>query len=546
MDRRAFLRTVGIAAAAGTIGADLAGCGQSATGKGLLASLNKKSANANNGGTGQHPNILFIFSDDHAVQAISAYGSRINKTPNIDRIAKEGTTFDRCFCANSLCAPSRATVLTGKLSHANGLMTNHDRFDSSQETFPKLLQKVNYQTVMLGKWHLKVQPTGFDYWKILIGQGNYYNPDFISPEGKERINGYATDIITDLALDWLENKRDKKRPFLLMCQHKAPHRTWAPPLRYLHRYDDVTIPEPSTFWDDYANRCDVVKKCRMRIADYLMYNYDLKIAGCKWKDKMGRSFGDPERNRMTPQQRAVWDAAYKPKNEKFLASHLEGKDLVNWKYQRFIKDYLRCIDAVDDSVKRLLDYLDKTGLAKNTIVVYSSDQGFYLGEHGWFDKRWMFKESFRMPFLIRWPGVTKPGTRTKALTQNIDFGPTFLDAAGVKVPSDMQGVSMKPLMAGKVPSNWRKSLYYHYYEGGGEHNVAPQEGVRTARYKLIHFYTVDEWELHDMLRDPHEMINVYDKPEYQPIVKKMKAELQRLRKYYKLPPNPPVKHRGKS
>jgi N-acetylglucosamine-6-sulfatase len=481
----------------------------------------------------KQPNIVFIFSDDHAVQAISAYGSKINKTPNLDRIARQGVTFDRCFCGNSICAPSRASVLTGKHSHINGLMTNGTTFDGSQPTLPKYLQQAGYQTALIGKWHLGSDPTGFDYWQILPGQGAYYNPSFLTAKGEVDYTGYVTDLTTDMAVDWLDAKRDSSKPFLLMCQHKAPHRVWAPGPGYLTMYDDVEIPEPDTLFDDYSGRSEALKSNEMMVAAHLMYDYDLKVTGSKVKDALGRSYENYERQRMTPEQRQRWDTAYDPKNERFKAAKLTGKDLVRWKYQRYIKDYLRCIASLDDNVGRLLDYLDDHGLADNTIVVYSSDQGFYLGEHGWYDKRWMYEESFRMPFLVRWPGVAKAGARTSGLAQNIDFAPTFLDAAGVVVPADMQGRSLKPLLGGETPPGWRKSVYYHYYERG-EHNVPPHEGVRTDRYKLVHFYDTEEWELFDLAKDPQEMVSVYSNEAYASVVEMMKAELAMLKAKYQV------------
>ncbi len=483
----------------------------------------------------RRPNIVFIFTDDHAVQSIGAYGSIINQTPNIDRIASEGAAFERCFCCNSICAPSRAAVLTGKHSHANGLMTNGDTFDGAQSTFPKLLREAGYETALIGKWHLRSDPTGFSHWEILPGQGSYYNPDFRTATGRTRYEGYATDITTDLALKWLRTGRDASKPFLLMCQHKAPHRTWAPGPDHLTMYDDVTIPEPPTLFDDYASRSELLKENEMTIAGHLMEDYDLKLIGSKEKDLLGRAFENPEYRRMTDEQRARWDAAYGPKNEAFRNSKPSGKDLIRWKYQRYIKDYLRCIASVDDNVGRLLDYLDEAGLSDNTMVVYSSDQGFYLGEHGWYDKRWMYEESFRMPLLVKWPGRTRPGARVRTLVQNIDFAPTFLDAADLAAPASMQGVSLKPLMHGNIPRDWRRSLYYHYYERG-EHNVPRHEGVRTDRYKLIHFYDAGEWELYDLDEDPHEMRSVYADPAYDNIVVRLKSELAALRKKYGVEP----------
>ena len=482
----------------------------------------------------ERPNILFIFSDDHAFQAISAYGSKINRTPNIDRIGAKGAILDNCYCCNSICAPSRATVLTGKHSHANGLRTNGDRFDGGQQTVAKLMQEVGYQTAMIGKWHLKTDPTGFDYWEILPGQGSYYNPDFRSSGGKKRYPGYVSDITVDLALDWLEEKRDKDKPFMLMCQQKAPHRNWMPGPRHLNMYDDVTIPEPSNLFDDYANRNSGLKQNEMSIAEYFMFDRDLKVTGSKIKDALGRDYSNYELKRMNPEQKQRWMEAYGPKNEVFEKSDLKGKELVRWKYQRYIKDYLRCVASVDDNVGRLLDYLDSNGLAENTLVIYSSDQGFYLGEHGWYDKRWMYEESFRMPFLAKWPGVIKPGTRSSKLAQNIDFAPTFLAATNQSVPDDMQGVSLLPLLEGKKPAGWRKSIYYHYYEKG-EHNVPRHYGVRTERYKLIHYYDLGEWELFDMDNDPREMKSLYDDPAYKSVRKELLAELRKLEKQYQVP-----------
>ena len=477
----------------------------------------------------QKPNILFIFADDHAYQAIGAYGSRINKTPNIDRLANQGMLFRNCFVTNSICGPSRAVILTGKYSHLNGIMVNGPKFDGSQPTMPKLLQKAGYQTAVIGKWHLKSTPTGFDYSEVLIGQGPYYNPPMLRNGERVEHAGYTTDIVTDLALDWLAHGRDASKPFLLMYQHKAPHRNWQPGPKYLHLYDDVTIPEPATLFDDYAGRGTPAHTQDMTIEKTLT-DFDLKFTAPK---------------NLTPTQRAAWDAAYDPKNEAFRAASLTGRDLVRWKYQRYIKDYLRCIASVDENVGRVLDYLDKSGLAKNTIVIYSSDQGFYLGEHGWFDKRWMYEESLRTPLMVRWPGVTKAGSTNEAIVSNLDFAETILAAAGAKIPSDMQGRSLVTLLHGKTPADWRKSFYYHYYEFPGWHSVRRHYGVRTARYKLMHFYNLGEWELYDLEKDPHEMKSVYADPAYAPTVARLKKELTRLRKVYKVPEDTrPVKKVG--
>jgi len=511
--RREFIKTMGLGAAA------------------LAARGTAFAANE----SGARPNIVFIFTDDHARQAISAYGGRLAKvapTPKIDRIAKEGILFTRCCVTNSICAPSRAVILTGKHSHLNGVIDNRAVFDGSQQTFPKLLQKEGYQTAIVGKWHLKSEPTGFDYWDVLQGQGHYYNPDFRTPGGKINVIGYATDVITDKALDWLQNKRDKNKPFMMMLQHKAPHREWSPGPKHLTLFDDVTIPEPETLFDDYEGRGTAAKKQDMSIAKTMLLATDLKVTPDKPDKRFESRFG-----RMTAEQRRSWDAAYMPKNEAFKKANLEGKELVRWKYQRYMKDYLRCIASVDDNIGRVLDYLDESGLAENTVVIYSSDQGFYLGEHGWFDKRFMYEESFGTPLVARWPGAITPGRVNDDLVSNLDFAQTFLDIAGVEQPADMQGESLKPILLGKTPDNWRKSLYYHYYEYPAVHSVRRHEGVAGKRYKLLHFYDLDEWELYDLKKDPHEMKSEYDNPEYAGIVAELKAELKRLRAYYKVPEN---------
>jgi arylsulfatase A-like enzyme len=474
------------------------------------------------------PNILVIFSDDHAYQAISAYGDprRLLDTPNIDRIAKQGARFDRCLVTNSICGPSRATLLTGKYSHANGFYNNtNSRFDGTQVTFPKLLQKAGYQTAVIGKWHLVSDPTGFDHWHILPGQGIYYNPPMIRDGRRVQHEGYTTDLITDFSLEWLKN-RDKGKPFLLMCQHKAPHREWCPAPRHLGHDNDRMYPEPDTLFDDYSGRGKAEREQDMTIAK-TMNAVDLKFTAPK---------------NLTPEQQKAWDAYYEPRNKAFREAKLEGKDLVRWKYNRYMHDYLGCIRAVDEGVGKLLDYLDQEGLAENTIVVYSSDQGFYLGEHGWFDKRWIFEESVRTPLVVRWPGVVKPGSTNRDLVSLLDIAPTFLEVAGVPVPADVQGKSLMPVLKGQTPADWRKSFYYHYYEYPGPHSVHRHYGVVTDRYKLVHFYEpgVDYWELFDLQKDPKELTSVYDKPEYATTRKELEAELARLRKELKVPdPDPP-------
>ncbi|MDX2035635.1 MAG: sulfatase [Isosphaeraceae bacterium] len=477
--------------------------------------------------THKSPNIVFIFSDDHAYQAISSYGDarKLLETPNIDRIAKQGMRFDRCLVTNSICGPSRATILTGKYSHMNGFYNNtNSRFDGSQTTFPKLLQKAGYQTAMVGKWHLVSDPTGFDYWHILPGQGAYYNPPMIRNGERVQHQGYTTDLITDLSLDWLQ-KRDRDKPFLLMFQHKAPHREWEPALRHLGHDGDRKYPEPPTLFDDYSKRGKAVSDQDMTI-EKTMTARDIKLV---------------TPGNLTPEQQAAWDAYYAPRNKAFLEAKLERKDLVRWKYQRYMHDYLGCIKAVDEGVGRVLDFLEKEGLAEDTIVVYAADQGFYLGEHGWFDKRWIFEESLRTPLLVKWPGVTKPGSVNGDLVSNVDFAATLLDAAGVAVPAEMQGRSLRPLLAGQTPADWRKSFYYEYYEYPTPHRVRPHYGVVTDRYKLVHFYLpdVDDWELYDRRIDPLELENVAGRPENREVVADLRSELDKLRKELQVPAQTP-------
>lgn len=471
------------------------------------------------------PNIVFIFSDDHAYQAISAYGSSINQTPNLDRLAKEGALFRNCYVTNSICGPSRAVVLTGKYSHLNGFYTNNgDRFDGSQQTMPKLLQAAGYQTAVVGKWHLVTDPTGFDYWNILPGQGAYYNPPMIENGKQVKYEGYTTDIIGDLSLEWLK-KRDKSKPFLLMCQHKAPHREWEPGPKYLNKYDDVTIPEPDTLFDDYTGRGKAEHTQDMTIAK-TMTPKDLKLVF-------------PQN--LTPEQKKLWEQAYGAENEAFHKANLQGADLVRWKYQRYIKDYLRCIDSVDENVGRVLDYLDAEGLAENTIVIYSADQGFYLGEHGWFDKRWFYEQSVKTPLLVRWPKVVKPGTVNTAMVSNLDYAETMLEAAGLEVPGDMQGRSLVPILRGESPKDWRTSFYYHYYEFPGPHAVRRHYGVIDRRYKLVHFYEPDvsEWEMFDLEADPKELTSVFADPKYATERARLEKELARLRTELKVPTTDP-------
>lgn len=475
----------------------------------------------------KRPNIVFIFSDDHAYQAISAYGDprHLNETPNIDRLAKEGVRFDRCLGPNSICGPSRATVLTGKYSHLNGFFNNTaNKFDGSQVTMPKLMQAAGYQTAIVGKWHLVSDPTGFDFWQILPGQGAYYNPPMIRNGQRIKSEGYVTDIITDTALDWMK-QRDKSKPFLLMCQHKAPHREWEPNGKYLSADGDRKYAEPETLFDDYAGRGKAEHSQDMMIKQ-TMTDRDMKLV---------------TPGQLTPEQRKTWDAYYGPRNEAYRKANPQGDDLVHWRYQRYMHDYLACIKSVDESVGRILKYLEDEGLADNTIVVYSSDQGFYLGEHGWFDKRWIFEESLRTPLLVRWPGVAKAGTVNKDIVSNVDFAETFLQAAGAAVPAEMQGRSLVPVLQGQTPTDWRKSFYYHYYEHPAVHQVARHYGVVTDRYKLVHFYEPEfnYWELFDLEKDPHELRSVYGNSEYLEVQKKLETELAKLRVDLKVPEQDP-------
>lgn len=499
----------------------------------LLASCSEKT---------EKPNIIFIMTDDHARQAIGAYGSYRNETPNIDRLANEGMLFENAYVTNSICAPSRAVILTGKHSHINGKIDNSGaRFDSTQVTFPKLLQEAGYQTAMIGKWHLRSQPTGFDYWRILPGQGNYYNPDFVTPDGTERIEGYVTDIITDLAIDWMSS-RDKDKPFLLMYHHKAPHREWEPPIRYYEEFIDKTFDEPETLFDNYEGRGTAAREAEMSILDHMNMAGDIKIhpdilteLGIEPKSNWDFRALTSKLERYNEEQLAAWGKVYGAMNQDFMDKYpdMNKEDLMRFKYQRYMQDYLACIAAVDENVGRVIDYIDNNDLAENTIIVYTSDQGFYLGEHGWFDKRFMYEESMSTPLIVRWSGKVEPGSRSTELVQNLDFAETFLDVAGVEVPSQMQGESLVPILKGKE-TEWRDALYYHYYEYPAVHMVKKHYGIKTDRYKLIHFYDdIDEWELYDLEIDPREMNSVYDDPAYSDIKEDLKERLQELRVYYK-------------
>lgn len=466
-------------------------------------------------GADSKPNILFIMSDDHAAHAISAYGSKVNVTPNIDRLAREGMRFDNCFCVNSICTPSRASILTGKYSHKNGVPV-FNTFDGSQPTVAKYLQAAGYYTGMIGKWHLGSEPTGFDYWSVLPGQGAYYNPTFLTQQGRKVFSGYVTEIITDLALDFLKN-RPKDKPFFLMCHHKAPHRNWQPSEKYKAEFSQKVIPEPPTLWDDYSTRADPIKQCKQKVFEN-MTRRDLKLT--------------PPDN-LTPQEKNKW-LNVEPTSVEIVVNGekkvLTGDELKKWKYQRYMQDYLACVQSVDDSVGKLLDYLDKEGLADNTIVIYTSDQGFFLGDHGLYDKRFMYEESLRMPFILRWKNGVKPASVEKSIILNIDFAPTFMDIAGLKIPSDIQGRSFLPLLKGEHPKDWRTSFYYRYYHDPGDHNTAAHYGIRTLTHKLIYYWKLDQWECFDLQNDPLELHNIYNQPDKQGIVSQLKSELYRLKK----------------
>ncbi len=487
------------------------------------------------------PNIVFIFSDDHALEAISAYGDRFDEiapTPHIDRIANEGILFQRSYCGNSICGPSRASILTGKHSHENGFMDNaNSRFDGNQQTFPKLMQKAGYETAVIGKWHLISNPTGFDYWEILPGQGHYYNPDFIQMDGsRKRFDGYVTDLIVDKSISWLEGRKDKSKPFILMCQQKAPHRNWVPAERHYNIFDGMQLPEPETLFDDYSNRIKAVAEQTMQISKDFHWEHDMLIPGQPTDPRFQKHMKNAEYGRMNEAQKKAFHEAYDEENAELktkLEAGMTDQELTKWKYQRYIKNYLACIRAVDENVGRVMDYLEENGLAENTIVIYSSDQGFYLGEHGWYDKRWMFEQSLSMPFIMKWPGVAKAGVRSDALIQNIDYAPTFLDIAGAGIPSDIQGRSLVPILKneGKAPADWREAVYY-LYSGERGHTVAKHDGVRDSRYKLMRFPDTDEWMLFDLEKDADELNNVAADPEYASVLKQMKTIYDDLRKKY--------------
>ncbi len=478
-------------------------------------------------------NIVYIMTDDHTAQMMSCYDTRYMETPNLDRIAADGVRFTNSFVANSLSGPSRACIITGKHSCANKFYDNTTCvFDATQQTFPKLLQQAGYQTAIVGKWHLESLPTGFDFWEVLPGQGDYYNPDFITQQNDTvRREGYITDIITDDAIDWMENKRDKAKPFCLMINHKAIHRNWMADTTDLALYEDKVFPLPETFYDDYEGRPAAAAQ-EMSIAEDMDLIYDLKMIA-PGKDSRLRELYESFLGRMKPDERAAWDRFYNPLVEDFYKRDLKGRELAEWKFQRYMRDYMKTVKSLDDNVGRVLDYLEEKDLLKNTLVVYTSDQGFYMGEHGWFDKRFMYEESMRTPLIMRLPdGFSRRGDITE-LVQNIDYAPTFLELAGAAVPDDIQGLSLVPLLKGEHPDDWRTALYYHFYEYPAEHMVKRHYGIRTDRYKLIHFYNdIDEWELYDMQNDPHELDNLYGKEGYDELTAELKSRLLSLQEQY--------------
>ncbi|ADY29112.1 sulfatase [Cellulophaga lytica DSM 7489] len=489
--------------------------------------------------TKKRPNIIYIMSDDHAVQAISAYNHPISKlapTPNIDKIATEGAIFNGSYVTNSICGPSRAVILTGKHSHINGFRQNGDHFDGNQETLPKILKKEGYQTALMGKWHLHDYPQGFDDWKILVDQGNYYNPDFIINGDTTRVQGYATDLITADAINWLKNKRKDSVPFFLMVQHKAPHRNWMPALRHLNKYDSVSFTLPTSYFPEFNNQ--KASRAQLQTIYNDMYEgHDLKLSTGINKTKLAHNPWTTDFDRMTETQRATWDSAYLAKNNAFYEADLSNEEIAIWKGQRYLQDYMATIAAVDEGVGEILNYLKTNNLDENTIVVYTSDQGFYMGENGWFDKRFMYEDSFRTPLLIKYPKAIQPGTQINALVQNLDYAPTILDFVGIpNKAKDMQGVSFKGLLNGSVnESDFRDAIYYHYYDYPAFHMVKKHYGIRTKRYKLIHFYDdIDSWEFYDLETDPKEQNNQINNAAYTKEIKLMHTKLKQLQKEYKI------------
>ena len=484
----------------------------------------------------ERPNIIFIMTDDHTTQAMSCYGGNLIETPNMDRIADEGMRFDNCYATNALSGPSRACILTGKFSHRNGFTDNASTFDGSQLTFPKVMRENGYATGVVGKWHLISKPQGFDHWSILLGQneqGNYYKPVFYENGTVVKEDGYVTDVITDKAIEFIDEVHDEK-PFMLMLHHKAPHRNWMPAPRHLGIFNDTVFPEPETLFDDYEGRGEAARSQDMNIENTLEDEWDLKLL-TREEILAGNNRLHDVYIRMPEEVQHKWDSVYAPRIAEYRSGKLQGDELVRWKYQQYMRDYLATAMSVDESIGRVMEYLEEIGELDNTVIVYTSDQGFFLGEHGWFDKRFMYEECLRMPFVIRYPKMIKAGSTSKAICMNVDFGPTFLDLAGIEVPSEMQGRSFRKVLEkkGRIPAGWREAAYYHYYEYPAEHSVKRHYGIRTSDCKLIHFYNdIDQWEMYDMKADPQEMRNVYDDPAYADKRAQMHRILEQVQQEY--------------
>ena len=484
----------------------------------------------------ERPNIIFIMTDDHTTQAMSCYGGNLIETPNMDRIADEGMRFDNCYATNALSGPSRACILTGKFSHRNGFTDNASTFDGSQLTFPKVMRENGYATGVVGKWHLISKPQGFDHWSILLGQneqGNYYKPVFYENGTVVKEDGYVTDVITDKAIEFIDDVHDEK-PFMLMLHHKAPHRNWMPAPRHLGIFNDTVFPEPETLFDDYEGRGEAARSQDMNIENTLDDEWDLKLL-TREEILAGNNRLHDVYTRMPEEVQHKWDSVYAPRIAEYRSGKLQGDELVRWKYQQYMRDYLATAMSVDESIGRVMEYLEEIGELDNTVIVYTSDQGFFLGEHGWFDKRFMYEECLRMPFVIRYPKMIKAGSTSKAICMNVDFGPTFLDLAGIEVPSEMQGRSFRKVLEkkGRIPAGWREAAYYHYYEYPAEHSVKRHYGIRTSDCKLIHFYNdIDQWEMYDMKADPQEMRNVYDDPAYADKRAQMHRILEQVQQEY--------------
>lgn len=487
----------------------------------------------------QRPNIIYIMTDDHDAQAISAYDKTFIQTPAFDRIANEGIRFTRCFVGNSICSPARATLLTGQHSHKNGVKDNYTPFDGSRTTMPKLLQQAGYETALVGKWHLHSYPTGFSYWKMLPGHGQYFGSQFIGTKGDTNvIDGYVTDVITNEAIDWLKH-RNTGKPFVLLVHHKAPHRNFFPPLKYLEQYHTKVFPEPATLYTDTAGHGSAWRIQTMSILRNMKLCSDLKVDPAYLKDipELKPDAGDSTwyvglMNQIPAPDRSRMKEIYAERGRQLQQLKPAGNALLKLKYQWYMQDYLACIAAVDENVGRLLNYLDESGLTNNTAVIYTSDQGFYLGENGWFDKRFMYDVSLQTPLLIRWPKHIKPNTTTNVIAQNIDFAPTILDIAKTPIPADMQGKSLMPVITGKQTNLNRPYIYYHYYEYPKDHTVLPHLGIRGERYKLIYFYTVNEWELYDLQTDSQEQKNLIHSPKHQSLIARLKEELNKQRDHY--------------